>query len=52
MTEAPDKPDTNQPKPSTSRTWQARFNAQGFWEKVGRGKAQPIRLLDEWRWSA
>jgi hypothetical protein len=52
MTEAPDKPDTNQPKPSTSRTWQARFDALGFWEKAARGKAQPIRLLDEGRWVA
>jgi hypothetical protein len=49
MTGANDKPHTNQPKPSTSRTWQARFDALGFWEKTARGKAQPVRLLDEGR---
>lgn len=51
-TGANDKPQTNQPKPSTSRTWQARFDALGFWEKAARGKAQPVQLLAEGRWVA
>jgi hypothetical protein len=49
---ANEKPDTNQPKRNTSRTWQTRFDALGFWEKAARGKAQPVRLLDEGRWVA
>jgi hypothetical protein len=51
-TGANDKPHANQPKRSTSRTWQARFDALGFWEKAARGKAQPVRLLDEGWWAA
>ena len=49
---ANETPDTNQPKLNTSRAWQARFDALGFWEKAARGKAQPVRLLDEGWWAA
>jgi hypothetical protein len=51
-TGAHDKPNTNQPKASTSRTWQASFDALGFWEKAARGKAQPVRLLNDEGWWA